>query len=141
MNRLLYLSVLLAIVATTSGCEDGGGEITVYPVGCSEQSKDNKCSGSWVPLNRTTYKVLVQQQRVIYWMTGFDIPPDSLHNCVVRDRENWKCELGKNFATLYMVNGSFREEFRHKSEDSGTEMRHVSSWRWWQLKLGLTKNI
>lgn len=141
MNRLLFVLVLFVIAATTSGCGAGGGETTVYPVGCSEQIKNTKCSGSWVALNQTTYKVLVEQQQVISWMPGFDLPPDSLHNCVVRDRENWKCEYRDGSAKLYMVDGSFREESQQKNITQVTEIRYVSSWRWWRLKLGLSKKI
>jgi len=139
MNRLLFILVLFVIAATTSGCGASGGETTVYPVGCLEQIKNTKCSDSWVALNRTTYKVLIEQQQVISWMPDVDLPPDSLHNCVVRDRENWKCEYRDSSAKLYMIDGSFREESQQKYITP--VIRYVSSWRWWQLKLRLTNEI
>jgi hypothetical protein len=143
MNRLLFFSVLLAIVGIAFGCEDGSGEITVYPVDCSEQFKYNKCSGHWYTLNRTTYKVLVEQQQVIYWMPGFDFYPVGLRNCAVRDRENWNCEYPDGSTRLYMVGGSFHEESRegNKTSVTETEIRYVSFWRWWRLQLGLSKEI
>jgi hypothetical protein len=135
MHRLLLILIFFVIAANVSSCGTGDGEISSYPLRCSDgQITNTKCSGSWLALNQTTYKVFVEQQQVIYWMPGFDSQLGRLSNCVVRDRENWKCKYSDGSAELIMVDGTFRETFQQKNIYS--EILYVSWWHWWRVTIG-----
>jgi hypothetical protein len=77
-------------------------EVTVYPAAIT--------STGLVALNRSTFGVSRDTQTVIYWMPGFPLPPQKLHECTVRDRLNWQCEYPDKSATLTMVAGRFAVE-------------------------------
>ena len=56
-------------------------EVTVYPIKFAPTKSSATCAPNSYPLGRTTYKVFIEQQRVVYWNTGVDEPPELLAVC------------------------------------------------------------
>ena len=96
-------------------------EITVYPVMTDD--------GKLIPLNRTTFKVSIARQDVIYWQPDFKLPPRRLRNCVVVDRKNWTGQYSDGSGKLSMVDGKFYVE------PSYPDTFYVKGWRWWFIRI------
>lgn len=110
-------------------CTPPDSKVTIYPVQCLGELKGGNCSGKMLPLNKTTFKVSVARQSIIYWTVGIDLPPRRLANCVVRDGRNWVGYFPDGSGELRMVNGRF-----HRSP-SYPDTFCVPWWRWWYLYL------
>jgi hypothetical protein len=134
------------LVLVSSGCDLlWNGDITKYPVSCTETIENNLCTGTWYTLNPTTYRVFADQQLVVYWTPGIRDTPEKLSNCVVRDIRNWVCKYNDGSAELQMNDGVFSEStnrnmYTKEGFDFHVEFeartRYVSMWRWWQINLG-----
>jgi hypothetical protein len=78
------------------GCEaPANGTVWDYPAHCegTVDRRANSCSGSITfVLNRRSFTVDAQQQRVIYQYESAGSLPVQLQGCVVKDVENWVCE-------------------------------------------------
>lgn len=104
-------------------------EVTVYPALCKGVLIGEKCRGEIIPLNRTVFKVSVEQQDIIYWMPDIDEEPDRLINCVVRDKRNRIGEYLDRSGKLSMVKGKFQES------SSVPGMFYIKGWRWWFIHI------
>lgn len=139
--RIVRLIGVIFIVLTMMGCTSKSGEITVYPLRCTGSMKHGSCTGKWLPLNSTVYRVSEARQSVIYWMPDISESPNRLEKCVVRDVENWRCSYSDDSADLVMEGGSLSvhvNDFGNmaktaKKHDHGT--RYVSWFRYWITKL------
>jgi hypothetical protein len=117
-----YMLVVLVLLSLIS-CEDFyNREVTVYPVSQTDKGLQ--------PLDRRNYKIFAQSQTVIYWTHGSKSPAEKLANCVVRDRLNWSGESKDGSAKFAMVNGKFSQTY-----PLDKNIRYVSKWRWWILKI------
>lgn len=128
---------LMLIAAAMLGCTRENGEITVYPIQCTESIQNDICNGDWVSLNTTTYRVSAERQFIIYW-AFFDIP-SKLTECVVRDVKNWKGSYPDGSGSLQMEDGQFSKqinypdpEFKNPIEE---QIRYVSWYRYWKIRL------
>ncbi len=139
--RLVRRIGCVLAIAAIIGCTSKSGEVTVYPLLCTESVQDESCSGKWLTLNTTVYRVSEERQRVIYWPPGISDSPRELTKCVVRNVENWKCSYPDDSADLQMEAGQFSV---HVNDYMGSEVakeheartRYVSWFQYWRLKLG-----
>lgn len=135
-RRIGWLMIALALTACTSK----NGEITVYPLLCDGSIQNGKCSGKWLPLNATVYRVSEDRQSVIYWTPGILDTPMKLANCVVRNVENWQCTYQDKSATLIMTAGRFTEESNDHMVSAITKQneirtRYVGWFQYWKFQL------
>ena len=123
MQVYIRVTFILSLAVTIGfiGCTLSDSEITVYPVMTND--------GKLIPLNRTTFKVSIARQDVIYWEPDFKLPPRRLRNCVVVDRKNWTGEYLDGSGKLSMVDGEFY------GEPSYTGTFYVKWWRWWFITI------
>lgn len=141
--RILTTACLITFLATVeSGC-DRGEEVVVYPVLCMESIRNGQCESGWIFLNPTTYRVSVNQQRVIYWST---LAPKTLANCAVRNAWNWACEYPDKSERLWMVDGAFGETSNSSTNVSAeielrTRYLLSSSWQRWLIRFGGSPRI
>ena len=112
-------------------------EVTVYSGWCSEARQNSKCKAKEEAANPTTYKAIVDQQTVVYWIG--DGEPSKMTPCAVRDAKNWSCQVGSGSnwfpdAKTAMVDGALI-----KSGGGGFDglFYQVPKWRWWWLKLNM----
>jgi hypothetical protein len=120
--KRITVIVSLAIAIGLIGCNLlSDSEITVYPVMTAD--------GKLIPLNRTTFKVSIARQDVIYWRPDFELPPRRLRNCVVVDRKNWTGEYSDGSGKLSMVKGKFHVEASYPG------IFYVKGWRWWFITI------
>jgi len=123
MQIYLRVTIVLSLAITIGliGCALSDSEITVYPVKIDDRML--------IPLNRTTFKVSIARQDVIYWSPAFKLPPRRLRNCVVVDRKNWAGEYIDGSGKLSMVGGKFYKE------PSYPDTFYVNGWRWWSITI------
>jgi hypothetical protein len=106
----------LAMVAVVStGCESPtNGTVSNYPAHCEGRVDRvaNSCSGKLTfTLNRRTFSVDAQQQRVIEQFVNPGALPVRLEGCTVKDVDNWSCNSlrgGKSY-TQMMSHGAYNE--------------------------------
>lgn len=111
-------------------------EITAYPIECvGSERPGEKCGRDSYALSRSTYKVFIDSQRVIYQDTSEDTVPKALTNCVVRDEDNWACGYPDKSANLEMAGGKLTVIVQ-ESLAVGNVI-YVSAWRYWLLKIGV----
>lgn len=108
------------------------GEIVEYPM---MPCKDG-CTG-WIPLNRSIYKPSVKNQTVQYWMPGISAP-ETLKNCSVVNRKNWKCTYeGKTGEVGFESGNYFAYDFKDsKIMDLGKDWIRTYKPVWWWHYIG-----
>lgn len=128
------------MVAALIACTSKSGEITVYAFLCTESIQNEKCSGKWLPLNATVYRVSEDHQTVIYWTPGIVDSPRELTKCIVQDVKNWQCTFPDSSANVYMDAGHLTA---HVNDDTVSvvtrriEMRkrYVGWFKYWRFRL------
>jgi len=108
-------------------------KVTVYRVMCSGEIKNGSCEGKKWPLDRITFEVSEDQQRVIMSFNKGD--PDLLRmdDCVVKDKKNWTCTTGGVLRDS-MIQGEY------KREPPSLDTYYVPRWKWWILQLSSRLN-
>lgn len=132
-------AILWTALCGLVSCRYDGEEITVYPISCSKPYIHSTCPDLLIPLNRTTNRVFVEKQNVIYWMPDFnDNPPSRLEKCAVRDVRNWSCEYPDSSGKVSMASGHLIEEQSNADNMSSLpQVQYVSQIEWWRLQFGL----
>lgn len=123
------------------GCASKNGEVTVYELLCNESIQGESCSGKWLPLNTTVYRISEERQTVIYWTPRISDTPRKLTKCVVRDVGNWNCSYPDESADLQMEAGRFSVRVNDYTGSEVTKeheirKRYVSWFRYWRVRLG-----
>lgn len=138
----LILSLIFIIGLTFSGWYFATGnysfdEVTIYQLWCSKDRVNGECRAEEEAANPVTYKALVDHQTVMYWYDGGE--PTKLENCVVRDYENWSCEIHENgsFYKTYMIDGYIHEDYTNKTKD---HFYQGPRWKWTLLNLKMKFN-
>ncbi len=114
-------------------------EITVYDMLCTGARKDGVCKSKEETAGQTTYKVLTDQQTVIFWSGNGDAPK-RLRNCAVRNAKNWSCSDESGGKTTYvqkMIDGQYHFSLREDSffDASSAAFYQVPKWRWWWVRI------
>lgn len=111
-------------------------EITAYPIICLGQIADGGCKGEVGAGERTTYKIFVEQQSVVFWMES-DREVRRYPYCAVRDVDNWTCQYDEPNVELQAkdvaIDGRVRFVGGRFSVDNG--FGNVPKWKWWRAKL------
>jgi hypothetical protein len=107
------------------------GEIIAYPMQCDVKTQYGLCPGKTSYAMRAThFKPDYNRQEVAYWVGG--LPPDSLKNCTVVDRENWKCEYDDKSDTFGFQNGVYFDDPPASTPDDPFHEYYVSRQVWLQ---------
>ena len=113
------------------------GERTIYSVQCRDGTWQGwRCTGILVAGDRYRFLASRSRQEVIFWAVGSRRPSGKYTDCVVKDRDNWKCNAqpGQPAAvTNELVHGT-----PASSEANLTAPFHaVRKWKWWLLYGGV----
>jgi hypothetical protein len=113
-------------------------EVTLYQAFCSGGLKGGQCKTGEETANPTIFKVLVDQQIVLYWYAGNNAPnpPKRLTHCAVRNNQNWSCRLAEDDPTYLweMVDGQIREVASDIQVTNQT-FYQTSKWNWWMIRI------
>jgi hypothetical protein len=128
------------IALALTACTSKSGEITVHPLLCDGSVQNGKCSGKWLSLNATVYRVSEDRQSVIYWTPAIFDTPMKLANCVVRNVKNWQCTYQDKSAILIMNAGRFTVEVNNQMVSATTKQnemrtRYVGWFQYWKYQL------
>ena len=96
---------------------------------------NGQCHGQRKPAIRSTYRVFVEQQLVIYWSPDQQMTPFRLQQCVVRDLNNWTCKYPDGTDTLSMIDGWFSIQYPPGETNPIANWTYVHGWQWWKLRL------
>jgi hypothetical protein len=113
------------------------GQRTIYSVQCRDGTWEGwRCTGTLVAGDRYRFLASRSRQEVIFWVVGSKQPSAKYTDCVVEDRDNWKCNAkpGQPAAVV--------DELAHgKPDTSGAALtaplRAVHKWKWWVLYGGI----
>ena len=112
------------------------GERTIHTVECLDGNWEGwRCTGVMVAGDRYRFRASRSRQEVIFWIVGSTQPFGKHTNCVVKDRDNWKCNAspGQPIALTHaLING--------RPDSDGAEplsIRAVRKWKWWLLRSGI----
>jgi hypothetical protein len=86
-------------------------------------------NGNLIPLNRTTFKVSITRQEVVYWSPDVRHPPRRSINCVVLNRKNWSGKYADGSRSFIAVAGRF---YQYPSYP-GTI--YIGKWHWWFITI------
>jgi len=101
---LLCVFLLLIIYAVDWGFLKG--EISNYPLSCSQDLVDYSCQERYFTLNYFVYKPSQSKQEVVSWMPGFS-GIDRYKNCIVINRRNWECTYDDGSGKFGFHGGSY----------------------------------
>ena len=114
-------------------------EFTVYLGFCPKERVGGVCPVAEEAANPTTYKVLVDQQAVVYWVG--DGAPSKLEHCAVRDSRNWSCQIGDGKEAdirRQLADGEYGEVvFNSTLARPPAIFYQVPKWKWWMLHVGM----
>ena len=112
------------------------GHHTLHTVECLDGNwQRERCTGVMVAGDRYRFSASRTRQEVICWIVGSKQPSGKYTNCVVNDRDNWKCNMTPGepaTITHALVNG--------RPDNGGTEPQSihiVPKWKWWLLRSGI----
>lgn len=108
-------------------------DVTIYVVSCAGSYSDNNCTKE-VPVTRSTFKAIVDQQVVIHWSSE-NATPVKLTGCAVRDVDNWSCKGDAELNASKMIDGAFYDGVVGTSATGIGALRQVPKWYWWWVKL------
>ena len=86
---MLFVALVCAVVWALSDHLPLQSEVTVYQGFCPVARVNEQCPGKEEAAGVTTFKVLVNEQAVVYWSEG--TAPQRPYRCAVRDTRNWSC--------------------------------------------------
>ena len=112
------------------------GERTIHTVQCVDGNWVGwRCTGVMVAGDRYRFRASRTRQEVIFWVVGSKQPSGKYTDCVVKDRDNWKCNASPGqppAITHTLING--------RPDDGGTvppSIHGVEKWKWWLLRGGI----
>jgi len=143
-QRITALRLVIAAVVTVIGALIWAsdkitlqGQRTIYSVQCREGSWEGwRCTGTLVAGDRYRFLASRSRQEVIFWVVGSKQPSGKYTDCVVKDRNNWKCNANPDqpaAVTDELIHG--RPEYR--GSGVGGQLHAVRKWKWWLLYGGI----
>jgi hypothetical protein len=136
----LVIAVVVIVVGVLIWASDKltlQGEHTIYSVQCRDGTWQGwRCTGRLVASDRFRFRASRSRQEVIFWVVGSRQPSGKYTDCVVKDRDNWKCNASPDqpaAVTNELIHG--------RPEYSGTgpagQLHAVRKWKWWILYGGI----
>ena len=125
------LLVVLSIIFTSCSDIFSPNEITIYPLLCVEDRLHitEGCNGKWVNGNRVVYKIFPENQEVVYYYPGISPEPLKVKNCVIADKNNWRCTYSDKYGSFGCRDG------KYYTDPPDPKFVYISKWRWWYLRL------
>ena len=129
--------IAVAVVVWASDKISLQGERTIHTVQCLDGNWEGwRCTGVMVASDRYRFRASRIRQEVIFWIAGSKQPSGKYTDCVVMDRDNWKCNATPDqpaAITDTLVNG------RPESSGAGlaSPIHAVRKWKWWVLFGGI----
>ena len=96
-------------------------EITIYPARIH--------NGKLIIGNRTTFRVSVDRQEIIYWSPDVKHPPRRLKDCLVLTGEAWSGKYIDGSGSVFMIAGRF---YKYPYDP---DTIYISKWRWWFINI------
>ena len=142
--RITALSLVIAVLPIVIGALIWAsdkitlqGQRTIYSVQCRDGTWEGwRCTGTLVAGDRYRFLASRSRQEVIFWVVGSKEPSAKYKECVVKDRDNWKCDAKPEQPATVV------DELVHGRPGSTggahTEpLRAVHKWKWWVLYGGV----
>ena len=142
--RITALSLVIAVLAIVigaliwaSGKITLHGQRTIYCVQCRDGAWEGwRCTGALVAGDRYRFLASRSRQEVIFWVVGSNQPSAKYRSCVVKDRDNWKCNPNPDEPVAFI------NELVHGRPDSSgatptAPVHAVRKWKWWLICSGL----
>ena len=138
----VIFTALCGLLWLFSGSLPFRSEAVVYNAFCPTPRVNEKCAAGEEVANPTTYKVLPDQQAVVYWIES-DGKPFKYEHCAVRDLKNWSChDDGDNGERIYehtLIDGQYTEKIAPGHLDSSSIFYQVPKWKWHWIKLNQSR--
>ena len=93
----------------------------MYPLICSKEYKNGKCTGFELTANKITYRINEARAEVVI-LTKEGSSPTTLTNCSIFDKQNWECFYKDGSKKIFVVDGIRQSNDLH--------IRYVSQWRY-----------
>ena len=117
-----FLMLTVAMIIGLIGCNLlPNSRSTIYPAIIH--------NGKLIPLNRTTFKVSIARQEILYWSPDVRHPPRRSIHCVVLNRKNWSGKYADGSRSFIAVAGRF---YQYPSYP-GTI--YIDKWHWWSITI------
>ena len=140
IRRLLVSIALIASVALILWASDRitlQGERTIFTVNCNHGNwQGSRCTGELVAGDQYAFRASRSRNEVVYWVRGSAAPSGKFSDCMVKDRDNWTCNVQidqKPALTFEMIKG--------KPTRGGAGLalpfHCVPKWKWWALNVGV----
>lgn len=115
--RVIVIVPLVLIIGII-GCNlFSDPEITIYPARIQ--------NGKLIIAHRTTFKVSVDRQEIVYWSPDVKHSPRRLRDCVVITGKNWSGKYIDGSGSVFMIAGRFYQYPYYPTTI------YISRWRWW----------
>jgi hypothetical protein len=140
IQRTLLGVALIAVLALVLWGSDRitlQGERTIFTVNCDRGNwQGSRCTGDLVVGEQYAFRASRTRNEVFYWVRGSNAPSGKFSDCMVKDRDNWTCNVQidqKPALTFEMSKG------KPTRGGLGLAMpfHSVPKWKWWALKLGV----
>lgn len=113
------------------------GERTIFTVKCEGGSWQGRhCTGNMLPGEQYAFRASHKRNEVIYWVRFSNAPSGKFTDCMVKDRDNWSCNVQldqKPALTFEMVKG----KPTRGGEGISMPFHNVAKWKWWLLDAGI----
>jgi len=113
------------------------GERTIFTVKCNGGAwQGRRCTGTMVPGEQYAFRASHTRNEVVYWVRWSNAPSGKFTDCMVKDRDNWTCnvQLDQNPAlTFEMAKGKPTRGV----QGIAMPFHNVSKWKWWALDMGI----
>jgi len=125
------LFVILSLVSVSCSNLFNPNEITIYCLICVKDPIYimEGCDGRWATGNRTVYKIFPENQEVVHYHPGISSEPLKEKDCVIADKNNWKCTYSDKSGIFGCRGGKFY------TDPPYPDIVYVSKWRWWHLRI------
>ncbi len=139
MRKWLLGFALLAIIAFILWGSDWitlQGERTIYTVRCDQGVwEGTKCTGRLLPGDRHAFRASRTRNEVIYWIRESRAPSGKYTDCMVKDRDNWTCNvrIDQEPAITYEMS---KGKPTHTAMSEIMPFHAVPKWEWWLMKVG-----
>lgn len=133
----IVLIALLAVVLWGSDRITLQGERTIFTVNCDRGSwQGNRCTGDLAPGSQYAFRASHARNEVLYWVRGSNAPSGKFSDCMVKDRDNWTCNVHIDQQPALTFEMSKGKPTRGLL-GLGMPFHSVPKWKWWALSLGI----
>jgi hypothetical protein len=112
------------------------GHHTIHTVQCRDGNWEGlRCKGVMIAGDRYRFSASRSRQEVIFWIAGSTEPSGTYTDCVVKDRDNWKCNVSPGQRAT--VTHALVEGRPANGGPDSLPIHVVHKWKWWLLRCGI----